>query len=396
MSDYDSLAKTTCEFEIDSSLFKSDYPFLSPPQAPDELGRLGDYRVLRFLDEGGMGLVFEAEEIALARRVALKVLLPELTKDPESRERFLREARAAASVSSDHVVTIYHVSAGETPHLAMEFLQGESLQSRLDRDPPLTLREALEIARQTALALAAAQEKGLVHRDVKPANLWLEREADGSTFRVKLLDFGLARQAAGETSLTQTGLVVGTPNYMSPEQAAGLAMDGRSDLFSLGCVLYKMLVGTLPFPGKSAMAIMMALANKTPVRVDKVNPAIPVEVADYVARLLKKNPERRPASAREVAIKLGELLSRAPANLSLSRCEVANTTSEYFLDVTAVQESKNLQSQTQAIPSDEETLLMPKNRVSRLWVVGSGLILLAAIVASVAGVARTLGRCGRV
>jgi len=296
------------------------YPFLSPPQAPDELGRLGDYRVLRLLGAGGMGVVFEAEELTLARRVALKVLLPELTKDPENRERFLREARAAAAVASDYVVTIYNVSSGDVPHIAMQFLEGETLQARIDRSPPLTIKEALEIGRQTAAGLAAAHDKGLVHRDIKPANLWLEpmRNAERGTrseenkdkpnlsseFRVKILDFGLARLTSGDNNLTSTGLVMGTPNYMSPEQASGLPLDGRSDLFSLGCVLYAILLGELPFPGSTAMAVMMSLATKTPPRLDKANPAIPKPVADLVGMLLKKNLERRPASAHDVAARL--------------------------------------------------------------------------------------------
>ncbi|MCE9564712.1 MAG: transporter substrate-binding protein [Planctomycetes bacterium] len=392
-----SAPKTTREFLIDSATLKGSYSFLAPALAPDEIGRLGDYRILRPLGAGGMGIVFEAEEIALRRQVALKVLFPELAKDKENRERFLREARAAAAIISDHVVTIYYVASGDLPFLAMQFLEGESLQSRIDRDPPLTLRDALEIARQTALGLAAAQEKDLIHRDIKPANLWLEPLAEGrgqkgdsssdsalrllpSAFgRVKLLDFGLARLTTGETSLTETGLVVGTPMYMSPEQAAGLELDGRSDLFSLGCVLYKMLVGSLPFPGKSAMAIMMALATKTPQRVDEVNPAIPSDVADYVALLLKKNPARRPASAREVASKLGELILRSPEDLTLSQFSSANATNEFFLGDTAVQGQKNTPSPTPHIGSRVDT---PARRKSRRWVVGGGLLLLAVVVAA--------------
>ncbi|MFO0822082.1 MAG: serine/threonine-protein kinase [Gemmataceae bacterium] len=242
------------------------YRFLSPPQTSDELGRLGDYRVLRVLGTGGMGVVFEAEELALRRRVALKVLLPELAGSQDYRERFLREARAAAAIVSDHVVTIYFVSGGEVPYLAMPLLEGESLQTWIDRKPPLTLQESLEIARQTAIGLAAAHDRGLVHRDIKPANLWLEpvRTAEPATpkytpsakperasgslpslpaaFRVKILDFGVVQVPRTESNLTASGLVMGTPNYMSPEQAAGEGLDGRSDLFGLGCVLYQMLV----------------------------------------------------------------------------------------------------------------------------------------------------------
>ncbi|VTT96810.1 abc transporter substrate-binding protein : Urea/short-chain amide ABC transporter, periplasmic urea/short-chain amide-binding protein OS=Rhodopirellula sallentina SM41 GN=RSSM_05980 PE=4 SV=1: Pkinase: Peripla_BP_5 [Gemmataceae bacterium] len=352
--------ETTSEMPIDPAPSGTPYPFLSPPAGPDELGRLGDYRVLRVLGTGGMGVVFEAEEVALSRRVALKVLLPELAKDRDSRERFLREARAAAAVQSDHVVTIYNIAAGDVPYLAMQFLEGETVQARMDRQPPLTLREALEIARQTALGLAAAHDKGLVHRDVKPANLWLEQvrgaergsradvlltpaprgdgpasgtstRAPAAPFRVKILDFGLARLASGETNLTSSGLVMGTPNYMSPEQAAGLDLDGRSDLFSLGSVLYAMLVGNLPFPGNTAMAVMLALATKTPPRVDRANPGIPKAVADFVAALLKKKRDRRPASARAAAAALEELIAGVRDDVPLRPCSAGHTTGNYFL-----------------------------------------------------------------
>ncbi len=387
------------------------YPFLTPSQASDEIGRLGDYRVLRLLGVGGMGLVFEAEETALARRVALKVLLPELTRDPENRERFLREARAAAAVQSDHVVTIYYVSSGDLPFLTMQFLEGETLQSRMDRTPPLTLRDALEITRQTAEGLAAAHEKGLVHRDIKPANLWLEAKAgavetkaegggrkadqdkvasDSSAFRlppstferVKILDFGLARLTTGETNLTSTGLVMGTPNYMSPEQAAGKDLDGRSDLFSLGCVLYAMLVGNMPFPGSTAMAVMTALATRTPPRVDEANSSIPKEVADLVVLLLKKKPANRSSSAREVAKTLQELLARIPDDFQLRQCESNDTTENYFVGETVAQPLAETPDPSKTAPLTELPSIkapLPRRRWSgAVWAL-VGMVILAAI-----------------
>jgi urea transport system substrate-binding protein len=296
---------------------RKSYPFLLPTLEQSDLGRLGDYRVLRLLGTGGMGYVFEAEEQTLRRRVALKVLRPELAQDSAHRERFLREARAAAAVSSDHVITIYQIADSEVPYLAMQFLEGESLQERIEKSPPITLREAMEIGRQTAEGLAAAHVLGFTHRDIKPANLWLERVTPPSSFRVKLLDFGLARRSTGETSLTSTGFIVGTPNFMSPEQAAGGDVDARSDLFSLGCVLYTILVGELPFPGNSAMAVMMALANRTPPPVNQQNPSIPQGVADLVARLLEKDPAMRPRSAQEVADTLASMLLTLSGSVGL-------------------------------------------------------------------------------
>ena len=282
------------------------YPFLGPRQAPGELGRFGSYRVVRLLGSGGMGLVFEAEEVALRRPVALKVLKPELAADPESRERFLREARAAAEIPSDHVVTVLSVGeAGGLPFLAMPLLFGETLQARIERPTLIDLRTALVIARDTAAGLMAAHVRGLIHRDIKPANIWVETDGLNGVFkRARIFDFGLVRRPHHETSLTSTGFIVGTPNYMSPEQAAGHEVDARADLFSLGCVMYVMLTGELPFRGKSALAVMSALANRAPDPVLAKNPTVPPAVDALVLRLLEKNPEDRVRTAAEVVAAL--------------------------------------------------------------------------------------------
>ncbi|AWM36709.1 Aliphatic amidase expression-regulating protein [Gemmata obscuriglobus] len=315
---------------------RSPYSFLGPPQAPDEIGRFADYRVLRLLGAGGMGLVFAAEDLGLRRPIALKVLKPELAADPESRERFLREGRAAAGITSDYTVTVLHVgeSAG-LPFLVMPLLVGETLQARIEGADALDLRTALVIARDTAAGLAAAHAQGLIHRDIKPANIWLERtdavecnretKTCGETsdalgrppkcaVRAKLLDFGLARKPLHETSLTSTGFIVGTPNYMSPEQAGGHEVDARGDLFALGCVMYLMLTGELPFKGPSAMAVMMALANKHPEPVRQKNPAVPREVSDLVTRLLAKRPGERVQTATEVVCDLEAALAGMSAS----------------------------------------------------------------------------------
>jgi urea transport system substrate-binding protein len=292
------------------------YPFLRPPQRPDELGRLGDYRVLRAIGTGGMGVVFEAEDTVLSRTVALKVLRPEAAADPDSRERFLREARAAAGLCSDHVVAIYRVGEdGGTPYMAVQLLHGESLQERLERTPRLGLATALTVARQAAAGLAAAHAAGLLHRDVKPANIWLESDGPGGPFkRVRILDFGLARRIKGEESLTATGFVVGTPSYMAPEQADGRETDDRADLFSLGAVMYTMLTGEQPFPGSSTMAVLMSLANHTPPPVVEKNPDVPTLLSDLVGRLLAKDPAKRPASAAAVVAALDGVLAVLPAH----------------------------------------------------------------------------------
>ncbi len=270
---------------------------LAPPQSPEELGWLGHYRVLEVLGRGGMGVVFLAEDTHLQRRVALKVMLPDLVANSAARERFLREARAGAALKSDHVVVVYQVGVDrDIPFLSMELLYGESLEDRLHRGERFSPREVLRIGREIADGLAAAHEQGLIHRDVKPANIWLE----APNGRVKVLDFGLARVTGSRSNLTQTGRVVGTPEYMSPEQARGEEVDARSDLFSLGAVLYSLCSGQKPFQGSTVMAVLTSLAVDAPRPVREINPEVPPALADLVSRLLEKAPDRRPASAHEV------------------------------------------------------------------------------------------------
>jgi serine/threonine protein kinase/ABC-type Fe3+ transport system substrate-binding protein len=271
--------------------------FLAPPQAPDELGRLGSYRVLRVLGAGGMGVVYEAEDTALQRRVALKAMLPSLTVTASARQRFLREARTAAAVEHEHIVAIFQVGEERNiPFLAMPLLKGESLEDRLTREDRLPLAEVLRIGRETAEALAAAHERGMIHRDVKPANVFLE----GERAKVKLLDFGLARAIQDEGQLTGQGGIVGTPAYMAPEQAMGASTDARSDLFSLGCVIYRMCSGELAFKGPSAVSILLAVANKHPASPREVSAAVPAPLSDLIMQMLAKRPVNRPASARAV------------------------------------------------------------------------------------------------
>ena len=192
------------------------FDFLAAPEKPDEIGRLGPFRILQVLGCGGMGVVFRAESLDLERLVALKVMLPSVAASASACERFLREAQTAASIEHKHVVTIYQVGEDRgVPYLAMQLLKGESLDERLQRQRKLPLAEVLRIGREVALGLAAAHERGLIHRDIKPANLWLE----GEHGRIKILDFGLARAAQDSEHLTQSGLIVGTPAYMAPEQA---------------------------------------------------------------------------------------------------------------------------------------------------------------------------------
>ena len=232
----------------------------------------------------------------LNRIVAVKVLAPELAANPNARRRFLREAQAAAAVSHPHVVTIHAVDEDKLPYLVMECIVGQSLQEKLDRGGALRLTEILRIGRQVAEGLAAAHHQGLIHRDIKPANILLENGVE----RVKITDFGLAR-AADDVAITRTGEVSGTPQYMSPEQARGEPVDQRSDLFSLGCVLYAMCTGGPPFRGDSLAAVIKRVTEATPSPISEANPEVPAWLATLVERLLEKEPTRRFQTAAEVA-----------------------------------------------------------------------------------------------
>ncbi len=301
--------------------------FLGPAEQANELGRLGGYRVLRMLGRGGMGVVFEAEDPQLHRRVALKVVTPAIAKSAAAKARFLREARAVAAVEHDNIIAIYQVGEDRgLPFLAMPLLQGETLADRLKREHRLPTAEVVRIGREVAAGLAAAHERGLIHRDIKPANLWL----DGRSGRVKILDFGLARDtvALDEPSLTQSGAIVGTPHFMAPEQAEGLEIDARTDLFSLGSVLFCTAMGELPFPGSSPLRVLAALASRIPPRVETRVKDFPADLSDLIARLLEKDPADRPASALDVTRELARFEERQASRRIQSQFEQPTTALE--------------------------------------------------------------------
>jgi serine/threonine-protein kinase len=279
--------------------------FLAPSDLPDSLGRVGPYEVKGMLGRGGMGVVLKAVDPALNRTIAIKVLAAHLATSGAARQRFLREARAAAAVVHEHVVALHAVDeSGKLPYLVMEYVPGRSLQERLDRLGPLTLPEILRIGMQAASGLAAAHAQGLVHRDVKPANILLDHGVE----RARLTDFGLAR-AAADASLTQSWVVTGTPHYMSPEQARGETIDHRADLFSLGSTLYAMCTGFPPFRAESAVAVLRRVSDETPRRVRDINPGVPAWLDGIIAQLHAKDPDLRFQSAAEVADLLGRCLA---------------------------------------------------------------------------------------
>lgn len=280
--------------------------FLETTEEPGQLGKLGSYEVVEVIGRGGMGVVLKAFDRPLGRFVAIKVLAPELATSATARRRFAREAQAAAAIAHEHIVAIHAVdeTSGGLPYLVMQYVSGRSLQERLDQSGPPELRAVLRIGLQAASGLAAAHAVGLVHRDVKPANILLENCVE----RVKLTDFGLAR-AADDASLTQSGVVAGTPQYMAPEQARGEPVDARADLFSLGSVLYALCTGRPPFRAETMMGVLRRVCEDTPRPIREVSPEIPDWLEAIVAKLQAKDPAARFATAAEVADLFGRCLA---------------------------------------------------------------------------------------
>ena len=268
------------------------------------------YRITGRLGSGGMGVVYEAQDLTLGRRVALKFLPPELARDASSLERFLLEARAASALNHPNICTIYAVEKdGEQSFIAMELLEGQSLDARLDGGL-LSIDRLLDVSIQLADALDAAHAKGIIHRDIKPANIFITQRG-----QVKVLDFGLAKLTRGagaaETvgvtqdslrtaSLTSPGSTVGTIAYMSPEQARGEGLDARTDLFSLGTVIYQMATGRPPFPGNTSAVIFNAILERDPVPAVKLNPQLPPKLQEVIDKLLEKDRDLRYQSAADL------------------------------------------------------------------------------------------------
>ena len=263
---------------------------------------ISHYRILGPLGGGGMGVVYKAQDLSLERVVALKFLPPELSRDPDAKTRFLQEARAASTLDHPNICTIHEV--GETDegqlYLAMACYDGETLKQRLQRGP-LPIDEALETAQQIARGLVKAHRSGIVHRDIKPANLMITADEI-----VKILDFGIAK-LAGAAGLTRIGSSLGTPGYMSPEQARGEEVDHRTDVWSLGAVLYEMVTGRRPFRGEHDQAVLYALFNLEPDPVEQLRPDAPPELVRIIGRMLTKDPDRRYLTAGEALADLRAL-----------------------------------------------------------------------------------------
>ncbi len=286
---------------------------LTPSDEPGCLGTLQQYQVQEVIGSGAMGVVLKAYEPSLSRMVAIKILGQSQSANPLAKKRFLREAKSAAAVIHPNVVTIHAVDEGPPPYLVMEFVSGRSLEAKIRLDGPLTVTEILRIGSQLAEGLATAHKQGLIHRDIKPANILLENGVE----RVKITDFGLARAINDNLNLSYAGSVSGTPPYMSPEQAKGAGVDHRSDLFSLGSVLYALCTGRPPFLAENWFAVMRQVIDDTPQPIIQLNPEIPFWLCEIISRLHEKDPANRYQSAAEVASLLESRLLqlRQPASV---------------------------------------------------------------------------------
>ena len=273
--------------------------FLQPADKPGRLGKLGQFDIVRVVGRGGMGVVLHGYDPSLDRDIAIKVIDPQLANNEVARQRFCREARAAAAVTHDNLVAVHQVNEDEPsglPYLVMQLINGESLEQRLKRAGKMTVPEVARLGMQAAAGLAAAHAGGLIHRDIKPGNILLEAPID----RVKLTDFGLAR-AAEDVKFTRTGFVAGSPLYMAPEQARGDEVDARADLFSLGTVLYEAATGTAPFDGKTPLAVLRRVSDETQMPLMRIRTDTPKWLSDAVDKLLAKEPDGRYQTATEVA-----------------------------------------------------------------------------------------------
>lgn len=284
-----------------------ELPFLEPADDPAYLGKLGNFEIARVIGRGGMGIVLEGFDTHLQRRVAIKVLNPELQQNDLAKQRFCREGRAAAAISHEHVVAMHHVAKadeGQVAFLVMQLIEGHTLEALLVDGKPLPSQEVARLGMQISAGLSAAHAQGMVHRDIKPANVLI----DGETGRAKLTDFGLAR-ANDEVKLTKTGMVSGTPIYMSPEQTRGEEPDERSDLFSLGAVLYQMATGRSPFEAPTAIGVMKKVIDEDPIPPAMVNQEVSPPLSDLIVALLRKEPEKRPDTAAGVTEALAQIVT---------------------------------------------------------------------------------------
>ncbi len=331
--------------------------FLQPSMRTGWLGQLGHYEIEAILGRGAFGIVAKALDEKLHRVVAIKLMKPDLAATAPPRQRFLREARTAAAVNHENIVAIYAVEEQPIPYLVMEYVPGKTLQQRMDERGPFEVKDVLRIGQQVAAGLAAAHGANLIHRDIKPSNILL---TGGLAERAKISDFGMAR-AVDDASMTQSGLIAGTPLYMAPEQALGEVLDHRADLFSLGSVLYQMASGRPPFRAANTPAVLKRVCHDTPRPLHDVLPGIPDWLETIIFRLLEKQPDDRYQSSQELA----DLLARCQRELELHG------------KVTCVGESQRAEESPGIAPVKRAEPKAQRNPIG--WLIGSVLAVAAVI-----------------
>ena len=367
------------EYELDQRFCPKDGSTLKSQGATTDIvgSIIADrYHVLKKLGEGGMGTVYLAEHVKMGRKSAVKVMNPGMVNDADAISRFNREAANASKISHTNVAAVYDF--GETPdgliYLAMEFVEGEPLTQLIERSGGLPPRAAADIAAQTAEALAAAHDMGIVHRDLKPDNIMIARNRDGSPC-VKVVDFGIAKAGEGAAQkVTKTGLVVGTPEYMSPEQLAGDKLDGRSDIYSLALVTFNMLTGKLPFPAETVQEAMIMRLTDRPKSLAEMRPGVawPAEVQAALDRALSRDAAGRYAVATDFARDLSRAIAAMPATQATA---AVSDRTEVFTSVPPT----NVSPARPTPPVPEATRVAPAARPGGR----SGVLLAAAIGAIV-------------
>ncbi|MDI6733453.1 MAG: serine/threonine-protein kinase [Planctomycetota bacterium] len=281
----------------------------------------GGCRLIKKIGEGGMGIVYLAHHLALNKNVAIKVLPPSFAQEEERVKRFIREARSAAQLEHSNIVQIYNIAKHEDFYfIVMQYIDGESFATKIKNNGKINLLEAIRIIRDVSSALGVAHKKGIIHRDIKPENIMVNQSGE-----VKLMDFGLARSLDVASSLSRTGEILGTPFYLSPEQAQGLKVDARADIYALGVTLYHMLSGKRPFEGDTTVSIILKHINEKPPPLRQITPEIPETVSSIVHKMLEKDPDKRYQSTDELIDDITSAYNKISAEDSNARTITALT-----------------------------------------------------------------------
>jgi len=356
--------------------------------APERIGEVfaGKYRIVRLLGEGGMGRVYEAEHTSVGRRFAVKLLRRHLAANEQALLRFRREARAAGALENEHIAAVLDFDAAPdgAPFLVMEYLEGRSLGQLLAEEGPLPLSRAANALLQVCRGLEAAHAAGILHRDLKPDNLFVTRRADGSE-QLKILDFGIAKLLgeSGDAAPIHTGAAIGTPFYMAPEQVRGDAtLDERVDVYALGVIFYELLSGQKPHPGDSGNTVLAHVLTQPPVPLDELCPRLPRAVVDLVHRALAFEPRDRPASVRALARELEGLL---PPEVNREHGRIALRTAEASPRAGSLATAPTLPTaDSSAVSSRIEAPPVRRSR-TKLWLAAAALASVASVFAFRAG-----------